>query len=371
MVLRLFCLLVYILTGSTVVLPQKVTLLFAGDAMQHKSQIDNAYVGGKYDYSSYFAYIKDEIEAADIAVVNLEVTLGGKPYTGYPTFSAPDEFAVALKNAGFDVFLTCNNHSADRHSKGINRTIDVLDSLVIRHTGTFKDQEERDRFYPMMMTKNGIRFAFLNYTYDTNGIDVKPPCIVNYIDEDQIKKDIRQAKLLNADMIIANMHWGDEYKLIQNKNQERLAKLLVDEGVDLVIGSHPHVIQPSKVIKDKNGKISSLVVYSLGNFVSGMKAVNTDGGQLVKVTVSKESYFHPKIDSCSYNLIYVDKHYNNARTEFRLIPVPSDPEKVDKTKQIPGVNYSKMAVFAKNARETFRKNNEWIEESLPDRPFWK
>ena len=193
---------------------QELTLLFDGDAMQHQSQIDNAYRNGTYDYSSYFKYLKNDISEADIAVVNLEVTLGGEPYAGYPMFSAPDQYAIALKDAGFDVFLTSNNHALDRFKMGLERTIRVLDSLEIRHLGTYRNADEKAKNYPMMLTKNGIHIAFLNYTYGTNGVRVTPPNIVNDIDTIQIKKDIEDAKVfLNADLIIANMHWSLHYYL--------------------------------------------------------------------------------------------------------------------------------------------------------------
>jgi poly-gamma-glutamate synthesis protein (capsule biosynthesis protein) len=268
---------------------QELTLLFAGDAMQHQSQLDNAFRDGKYDYSSYFPQVSDEISRADIAIVNLETTLGGKPYRGYPMFCSPDAFAVALKEAGFDVFLNANNHILDRFSKGLHRTWDVLDSLEVQHTGVFRNAEERENTYPLMVEKNGIRLAFLNYTYGTNGINSAPPDVVNYIDKVQIQKDIKKAKEGEADIIIANMHWGEEYKLIQNKAQEKLAKFLMDEGVDIVMGSHPHVVQPSKAVTDSTGRITNLIIYSLGNFVSAMTAPNTTRGQMVKMVLCKEA----------------------------------------------------------------------------------
>jgi Putative enzyme of poly-gamma-glutamate biosynthesis (capsule formation) len=345
--------------------PKEVTLLFAGDAMQHQSQLDNAFRNGKYDYSSYFQYVKQEISSADVAVVNLEVTLGGKPYKGYPMFSAPDEYAVALKEAGFDVFLTANNHCLDRHSKGLERTIDVLDSLQVRYTGTFKNEEERARFYPMMLTKNDIRMAFLNYTYDTNGLEVKAPNVVNYIDTNVIKKDIQRAKELDPDIIIANMHWGDEYKLVQNKEQERLARLLAREGADLIIGSHPHVVQPSKVVRDSTGNISRVIVYSLGNFISGMKTPNTVGGQLIKIKLTKDAY-KTRINSCSYSLVYVYKKEKEGKTDFTLVPV-SRADKRDSLAihpliELPPAAYDPMIKFTDTSRKLFEKYNEGVEE---------
>ena len=186
---------------------QKVSFLFAGDAMQHKTQLDVAKTKDGYDYSAYFKHVEDEIKQADIAVVNFETTLPGEKYTGYPRFGSPDEFAFTLKDVGFDVFLTANNHILDKDKKGLERTIDMLDSLKVKHTGVFKDKEKRDLYYPLMMIKNGIRIAMLNYTYGTNGFEVTKPNIVNYIDRKQILKDIDQVKLMQADIIIANVRW--------------------------------------------------------------------------------------------------------------------------------------------------------------------
>ena len=154
------------------------------------------------------------MKAVDIAVVNFEVPLGGEPYSGYPAFSAPENFALALQKAGFDFFLLANNHCLDRRTRGLVRTIQALDSLGIRHTGTFLDCDHRHRTYPMLLRKKDFRIIMLNYTYGTNGLKVDIPRIVNYIDKEIMKGDIAEAKLFNPDFIIANMHWGLEYERI-------------------------------------------------------------------------------------------------------------------------------------------------------------
>jgi poly-gamma-glutamate synthesis protein (capsule biosynthesis protein) len=344
---------------------QEVRLLFAGDAMQHQSQISNAFRNGGYDYSSYFQYIKPEISRADLAIVNLEGPLGGKPYRGYPQFSMPDAFAIALKDAGFGVFLTANNHAADCHSTGINRTISILDSLGVYHTGTFRNSLEREQNYPLVVVKNGIRIAFLNYTYDTNGINPEAPCIVNYIDTANIKEDIRKALTENPDALIAVMHWGQEYKLTPNQSQKDLAQFLINHGIDLVIGSHPHVVQPSELSTDSIGNRTNLIVYSLGNFVSGMNAVNTDGGQMVSVTLKKMNG-RTQIESCGNFLIYTQQKKVNDKIDFILIPVTL----AEKSQELPDTGriamdsfaYEKMMRFANNARNLFIQYNKGVEE---------
>jgi len=328
---------------------KKLRLLFAGDAMQHKSQIDAAKTKDGFDYSNYYKHIKDKIDSVDIAVVNLEVTLGGKPYTGYPCFSAPDEFAYELKNAGFNIFLTANNHSLDKGKKGLERTIKILDSIQIKHLGTYTDSIQRGLRYPLMIKKNGIRIAMLNYTYDTNGLKVQLPNVVNYIDKKAILKDIKLARRMNADIIIANMHWGYEYKLTQHKEQTDMANFLVENGVNLVIGGHPHVVQPMDVRREGDS-IKQVIVYSMGNFISGMKAVNTDGGMMVNIEISKNGDDPVKIDTCSYSLVWVHKPIVNEKTQFQLIPVEKY-EGEEGLSSLGTVAYNRMVKFAQTARK--------------------
>ena len=217
-----------VLTCSVLLSAQeRVTLLFVGDLMQHSGQIEAARTAdGGYDYRECFSLVKDLIAGADIAVGNLEVTLGGKPYTGYPTFSAPDEYLHALADAGFDVLLTANNHSLDRGRRGLERTLMMLDSLGLHHTGTYRDDSERRRRTPLVVDVKGFRIAFLNYTYGTNGIRATHPNVVDYTDKDVIRQDIARARALRPDAIIACMHWGDEYQSLPNARQKELAAMI-------------------------------------------------------------------------------------------------------------------------------------------------
>ena len=190
--------------ASDTIPPAKITLLFVGDLMQHKAQLEAARTSqGNYDYSPCFSLVKEQISKADIAIANLEVPLGGKPYAGYPAFSAPDEFLYTIRDAGFDILLTANNHCLDRGKKGLERTILMLDSLHIAYTGTYRNKEERQQRYPLLIHKNGFRIAFLNYTYDTNGIKPTSPNIVNYIDKTVMQQDIDTARTWQPDAIIA------------------------------------------------------------------------------------------------------------------------------------------------------------------------
>ena len=337
---------------------QQVSLLFVGDAMQHMPQINAAKTPSGYDYKNCFQYIKEEVCSVDIAVVNLETTLAGKPYKGYPNFSAPDEFAMDLKDAGFDVFLTCNNHSADTGKKGIERTIQVLDSLQVKHTGTFKNPEERKLFYPLMVIKNGFRLAFLNYSYNTNGMPVYSPNIVNVINDKLILQDIEEAKQYKPDMIIACMHWGSEYQRLPNNEQKRLAQLLIDNGVGLIIGSHPHVIQPIEAPLNNNGEINHVVAYSLGNFISNQKDRYTDSGAMVKIVLEKQED-KVSITDCKYSLVWRYKYTENGKLNYTLIPASiydNQPEMVQTGLQ------STMKQSFEDARLLLQKHNTNVDE---------
>ncbi len=343
-----------LLLGASAFAPStEVSLLFVGDAMQHSTQIEAAKEGNRYNYTPCFERISDEIASADYAVVNLEAPVGGRPYTGYPCFSAPDEYAAALQEAGFDLFLTANNHSLDRHSRGAARTLNLLDSIEVDHVGTYRNPEEEMLYHPLMKTVKGIRIAFLNYTYGTNGIKPTPPLVVNYIDRERMKQDIATAKKLNAELIVACVHWGDEYQLLPNKNQQELADLLVDEGVQLVIGAHPHVIQPMEIRYDEVGNPKALVVYSLGNFISNMKTRDTVGGAMVKVTITRDEWFHVNIKSAQYALLYTCRPTEQGEN-FVIVPAEQEAKY---NPQRPFLND-----FLKRARNIFDKYNKGVEE---------
>ncbi len=330
---------------------KRVTLLFAGDAIQHMPQVHGAMVGnGSYQYDSCFYLVKEEIASANIAGINFETTLGGVPYTGYPQFSSPDAFAASLKDAGFDIFFQANNHAADRGRKGLERTIDILDSLGIRHTGTFKSEESRRLYYPLMIIKNGIRIAFLNYTYDTNGLPVPAPNRVNLNDSNRIISDLIYTQLYKPDIIIAQMHWGEEYRHTPSPGQKKLARLLLQHGVRIIIGHHPHVVQPL-VVEREHGMIRNAVYYSLGNFISNQQRIHTDGGMLAEIVISRKDALSPVvIESCDYSLVWVHKKYRQGKMQFLLIPSPGD-----KIPAMRAEEKQKMNNFAEHAKRIVKQ----------------
>lgn len=333
---------------------RKITLLFAGDLMQHREQINAARTSSGYDYTGCFAHVKEMISSADIAIGNLEVTLGGKPYRGYPMFSAPDEFLFALKDAGFDVLLTANNHCLDRGKKGLERTITMLDSLNIPYAGTYTDSTSRAGNYPLLLEKNGFKISILNYTYGTNGLETSPPHIVNYIDKGIIEKDIEAAKLQQPDAIIACMHWGDEYKSLPGKNEKELAGWLIGKGVTHVIGSHPHVVQPLEVRKDTLTGRKHVVAYSLGNFISNMSVRRTDGGVIVNLELTKDSV--ATLSACDYSLVWTARPSPPRRKNHTMIPLSHPADSLSANEQ------RRMETFIGDSRALFKKYNVGIEE---------
>jgi len=299
----------------------RLSILFIGDIMGHDSQIASAYdeSAGTYDYHPVFRHIAPIIKSHDIAIGNLEVTLGGLPYKGYPLFSSPAALAAAAREAGIGVLVTANNHSVDRGLAGINSTIGRLDSLGIIHTGTYRTASERDSLVPCIIEKNGIKLALLNYTYGTNGIKVPFPAVVDLIDRKVMETDIGAAINSGVDATIVFMHWGTEYDTVPSEQQTELAQWLFDKGVMMVIGSHPHVIQPAILTPGELPGKDRLVVYSLGNFISNQRNRRTDGGMMVSVLFEKGSG-SARISSAGYILTWVYTPVENGKRKFYVLP---------------------------------------------------
>ncbi len=337
-----------------------VTLLFAGDIMQHGPQIEAAWseADSTWDYHPCFNYVKPIISAYDIAIANLEVTLAGKPFTGYPQFSAPDELAAAVRDAGFDVLATANNHCCDRGKAGLIRTLTVLDSLGIKHTGTFRDSADMRSHHPLILTKNDITIALLNYTYGTNGLPVHEPTIVNLIDSSRVVNDLKSARNPGVDFVLVFFHWGNEYQSFQSKEQETLARICRENGADAVIGSHPHVIQPMEYFApDDTNPTGHLLVYSLGNYVSNQRDRYKDGGAMVSFTLSK-TWNKKTVLSPEYHLTWVHTPYEAGKKRYYILPV--NQFEYDTT--LDASSQAAIRQFAKDSRELFGKENVNVNE---------
>ena len=306
-----------------------INMSVIGDIMCHDSQYKDAYLSSQdtYDFSYVFKDIQNYISSADIAVGNLETTFAGKArgYSNYPTFNTPEQLATNLKDMGIDVLTTANNHSLDKGYSGLESTLKFLDEAGISHTGTYSSAEEQNKI--LIKDVNGIKIAFLAFTYGTNGIPVpsgKDYCI-NLIDEDFIIKQLNLAKEQNPDLICVSMHWGIEYQTKQNKEQEKLADLLFNNGVDIILGSHPHVLQPmeKKTVTLEDGSTKDcFVIYSLGNFMSGQNKANTRNSVILDISLTKSGQTDKTvINSVSYTPIYMYKSSAVKLKKYRILDI--------------------------------------------------
>lgn len=263
-----------------------LTIRIMGDIMMHTAQIADADKGnGIYDFSSYFKFIKDEISHADIAIANMEFTLSGPPHTGYPKFSAPDAFADYIASCGFDVFLSANNHIFDKGGAGAERTMSIYERLKDKYDievcGLYKNAEDHTSRIPSVIRKKGFSIALLNCTYGTNlGSELHWPKTV-YMNERKVISSAL-AKAGKTDFTIVLPHWGPEYELAHSRQQRETAQWLIDMGADMIIGTHPHVIQDVETIDNVP------VVYSIGNAVSNMSAANTQLGLMVTIRLVRD-----------------------------------------------------------------------------------
>ena len=324
------------------IIPEKkedshISMSVIGDIMCHNSQYNDAYDSstGTYDFSYVFEDIKHYITSADISIGNLETTFAGKEkgYSNYPRFNTPEALASNLKDLGIDVLSTANNHSMDTNYTGLVSTLKYLDQAGISHMGTYDSAEKQNQI--LIKEVNGIKIAFLAFTYGTNGIPVpkdKSYCI-NLIDEDFIINQLNLAKEQNPDLICVNMHWGIEYQTKQNSSQEKLADLLFQNGADIILGSHPHVLQPmeTKTITLEDGSTKNcFVIYSLGNFMSGQTKENTRDSIILNLNITKKADDNSiSIDSVSYVPIYMFKNSSLKNKKSKILDIENSISNYD------------------------------------------
>ena len=315
-------------------MPEDIVINFVatGDIMCHTTNFNAAYVRASktYDFSPVFVNVAKYISKADIAIGNLETTFAGEDrgYTGYPTFNSPESLGYALKNIGIDVLSTANNHSLDKGYTGIVSTLDTLDEIGIDHVGTARSEEEQNTI--LVKNVNGIRIAFLSYTYGTNGIPVPggKDYSVNLIeDEDLILRQLTQAKQQDVDIICACMHWGVEYSQTQSETQEELADYLFKHGVDIIIGNHAHVVEPMEkknVILSDGTQKEVFVVYALGNFISGQTIEHTKSTAILDMQIRKDGENgRISIDSVNYIPVYCYDRGETSSKRYELIDIRS------------------------------------------------
>lgn len=346
--------------------PDPITIHMSafGDTMCHLTNIKNAYDASKkdYDFSNVFKNVRSYLEDADITIGNLETTFAGssRGYTGYPTFNAPEVLGQNLKDMGVDVLTTANNHCMDKGNSGLVSTLDYLDKYEISHTGTARSEEEQNSI--LIKDVNGIKIAFLSYTYGTNGITIPSdkPYSVNLIDKELIKKHIASAKEQNVDVICVSMHWGLEYKLKPNSTQTELADFLFENGVDIILGSHPHVLEPMEkrtiTLEDGTTK-DGFVIYSLGNFVSGQIYANTKSTVILDIQITKNSDGKISIDNVKYTPVYLYDKGAGAKTRTRYTLI-------DLEKSISDYENGNDSSISKSLYNTFKDELENIKKNV-------
>ena len=316
-----------------------LTICIMGDMMMHSKQIETAKKDdGTYDFSSYFTHIEDKIKAADIAIANMEFCLAGKPYTGYPTFSAPDNYGEYLAQCGFDVFLAANNHIFDKGAAGAERTLMKFRELEkeygIKVCGLSENEETREASMPLKILRKGLRIGIVNFTYGTNLGCGKHWPKTNYMNEKSFILDALK-KAEDCDLTIVLPHWGEEYKLTHSESQEKTAVMLAENGADVIIGAHPHVPQDAGTVT--SGRIP--VAYSLGNAVSNMSAPNTQLELMAEISFVRNPDGSTRLLPIKFTYLWCSRP-GGFSSSYTVLPIK---EYIDKKDQWTGTwDYDKM-----------------------------
>jgi poly-gamma-glutamate capsule biosynthesis protein CapA/YwtB (metallophosphatase superfamily) len=302
-------------------LTEKVTVGAIGDILIHDTVYQDAYNGTQYNFNPIFENVKSILESPDVLTANQESMLGGVDIgvSSYPTFNSPHEVADALVHSGVDIVSIANNHTLDKGERGILSATDYLNSIGLPHVGSFLNQNDRQKL--RIINKNGIKLAFLSYTYGTNGIPIPvgKDFLVNLINRDLMSDEILRAKK-EADVVIMSIHWGNEYQRIPTNEQKDLANYLANQGVDIIFGSHPHVLQPMEWINTEDGG-KSFVIYSLGNFISGQVRDYKDIGGMATVEITKHISNTGKSIELSNPAFYPTYVSSQRSKNYQVVPL--------------------------------------------------
>ncbi len=294
----------------------RLRIVAVGDLLMHLPVInDAAEGGGTFDFTHQFREVQPIIAGADLALANLETTFTGPqvPYHGFPRFNAPDDLADDLKRIGFDVITTANNHSLDGGIRGLDRTRDVLEKAGLQATGTYRPSDPPG---PLRIERGPVTIGILNYTYGTNGLPIPAdrPGAVNLIETDRILREVES--LSDVDLVIAALHFGHEYHLQPSEEQVRLVHILQDAGVDLILGAHPHVLQPAEQTAPDR-----FVIYSMGNFLSNQRKRYQDAGVIVDLKVTFDRQKGRKYIRPTLHPTWVERRWGSPGTRYRILPI--------------------------------------------------
>ena len=325
------------------------TILSTGDLLMHKKVINSGkQEDGSYDFESIFRYIAPYTGKADYAVANLETTLCGTDkgfaYSGNPKFNCPDALVDSARDAGFDMLLTANNHSMDTTIVGYKRTLVVVREKGLATLGTYLTADEQKW---TMLDINGIKIGVMCFCYSDgfapngnpvlNYNEVPEPGLLSYFTYDklpefyaQVQTYLDEMKAAGVEATLVYMHWGEEYKLSANKDQQAMAQKLCDMGVDAIVGSHPHVLEPVDLLQSTTDPgHATVVLYSLGNAVSNQRKEEmttlttgeTEDGALFSVTFAKYPDGTVCLDAVELIPTWVNMHANSGKTEYNIIPL--------------------------------------------------
>ncbi len=299
----------------------EIRFAVGGDIMAHDSQLNAAYDKkcDCYDFRPVFATAAPLFKGVDVAIANLETTLPGKNYSGYPAFGAPDSLIDAVTGAGINLLIMANNHCLDKGKDGLTRTLQVLDEKKVPHLGVYGSQKEYERNRIFLLKKNGLTVALLNYTYGTNGRSTPAGVVVNRISQAQVSTDVARAKEMHADAVIVFYHFGKEYLNKPDSYQVSMVNHALASGADIVLGGHPHHVQPYGLL-DIQGK-PHLVAYSVGNFVSAQRERYTDGGMVLYFTLAKKQDGTLDIKDVHHKLVWIYISHEGEKKQFHILPI--------------------------------------------------
>lgn len=383
-------------TETTMPVPEHVvstaTIVSTGDILMHKPVIDTGWVNGGYNFDSVFQFIEEDVTAADLAVANLETTLAGTDngyqYAGYPNFNCPDAIVDGAKDAGFDLLLNANNHSYDTSSVGVHRTISIIRDRELDYLG-FVDSNEEKRY--QVKEINGINIGMICYTYETdnradtvalNGLPLKADDkdLVNAFDYNaldtfytELSGHLENMEADGAEATVLYIHWGEEYQLQANENQKKIAQKLCDLGIDVIIGGHPHVVQPMDLLEstvDPDHK--TVCLYSMGNAVSNQRqgylerisTAHTEDGVLFSVTFSKYSDGTVYLESTDLLPLWVYRRNDGTGNEYNILPLHTD--RSDEWPEL----YNIREVTVNSALKSFDRTMAIVGEGLEECQTW-
>ena len=323
--------------------PVTMSINCVGDIMMHSTQADSMHdSSGEINLETYFSYVKPIVEKADLSLCNIESPFAGPPYLGYPVFSVPDELAVIIKEAGFDVGITANNHMLDQGFEGLIMTVDAIKNAGLEVAGSRKDPAEKNY---IVMDVKGIKVGVVAYTYETSMLDGSRTMNGTYMsdeakthlnsyipgnaeDEAQITKSIADARADGAQVVVCYLHWGEEYQRQENSSQRATAQVAADGGADIIFGSHPHVPQPMELLK--SGEREVPVFWSMGNYISNQRAETLDNKYTEQGIIANVDLTYDPVQAkiteliMSYTPLWVDKYHDGYRHIYAVVPLVGD-----------------------------------------------